>query len=167
MIRRIESRSEAEGCARLMACSEPWITLGRSFETSLRLIEDPARESYIALGETAAEPLGLLMINMQGPFSGYIQTVLVHPEARGGGLGTRLVRFAEARILRESPNVFLCVSSFNPGARRLYERLGYRLIGELDDFMVHGHSEFLMRKTTGPWATFGPGTATHPKGMPE
>ena len=32
--------------------------------------------------------------------------------------------WAEARILRESPNVFICVSSFNPDARRLYERQG-------------------------------------------
>ncbi|MEP6574723.1 MAG: GNAT family N-acetyltransferase [Gemmatimonadota bacterium] len=138
-----------------MAGSEPWLTLGRSFETSLRLIEDPVRECYVAIGEPD-RVTGFLLINMHGPFSGYIQTVLVHPEARGGGLGTRFVKFAEDRILRDSPNVFLCVSSFNSAARRLYERLGYRLIGKLEAFVVDGYSELLMRKTTGPWATFSP-----------
>jgi RimJ/RimL family protein N-acetyltransferase len=54
--------------------------------------------------------------------------------------------FAEERIFRETPNVFLLVSSFNHRARALYQRLGYEPIGELKDFIVPGHSELLMRK---------------------
>ena len=65
-------------------------------------------------------------------------------------MGTALVAFAEERIFREHRNVFICVSDFNPGARRLYERLGYRLVGELTDYIVAGHSELLLRKTRGP-----------------
>lgn len=85
---------------------------------------------------------------------GYIQAVCIHPDHRGQGLGTRLVGFAEARILRESPNVFLCVSSFNRDAQRLYQRLDYKVIGELTRYIVPGHSEILLRKTTGPLTTF-------------
>jgi len=44
----------------------------------------------------------------------------------------------------------MCVSDFNTGARRLYERLGYRLVGELTDYIVAGRSELLLRKTGGP-----------------
>ena len=40
-----------------------------------------------------------------------------------------MVRFAEERIFREFPNVFLCVSSINPRARQLYERNGFRTWG--------------------------------------
>ena len=56
------------------------------------------------------------------------------------------------RILRDHPNVFLCVSGFNPAARRLYERLGYTCIGELKDYVVQDQSEWLYRKTRGPLA---------------
>jgi len=42
------------------------------------------------------------------------------------------------------------VSSFNPRARALYERLGYEMIGELKDYLIEGASELLMRKTIGP-----------------
>jgi ribosomal-protein-alanine N-acetyltransferase len=52
--------------------------------------------------------------------------------------------------------VFMCVSSFNDGARRLYQRLGYQVVGELTDYIVRGHSEILLRKTSGPLATFTP-----------
>jgi ribosomal protein S18 acetylase RimI-like enzyme len=62
--------------------------------------------------------------------------------------------FAERRILAETPNVFICVSSFNDGARRLYERLGYEVVGELKDYIVAGHSEILLRKTIGPLTGF-------------
>jgi ribosomal protein S18 acetylase RimI-like enzyme len=62
--------------------------------------------------------------------------------------------FAEKRVFRDSPNIFLCVSSFNEGARRLYERLGYTPVGELEDYLVAGHAEILMRKTIGPLEGF-------------
>ena len=64
------------------------------------------------------------------------------------------MRFAEERIFTESPNVFLCVSSFNAEGERLYEREGYEMIGELKDYIVGGHSEILMRKTLGPMEGF-------------
>jgi [ribosomal protein S18]-alanine N-acetyltransferase len=152
VIRPLAHLAEAHECARMMASSEPWVTLGRSYEASLRILQDPAKEVYVACADTRL--LGFVIVNMRGPFAGYIQTVCVHPEHRSRGLGSRLVQWAEERILRDSPNVFMCVSSFNHDAHRLYERLGYSAVGELKDFIVHGHSEILLRKTTGPLATF-------------
>src|SRR6185295_393094 len=92
-----------------------------------------------------------IILTMRGALVGFIQTVCVDAVTRGSGLGTRLVAFAEERIFRQTPNVFLCVSSFNPRARALYERLGYEVIGELKDYIIEGASEILMRKTLGPF----------------
>ena len=147
-IRALASRNDAELCARLMSTSEPWITIGRGYEESLKLIEDPSREVYLAFDGDAFR--GFIVLLMHGAFVGYIQTIAVTQDARGSGVGTDLIRFAEERIFPTYPNVFLCVSSFNPRARALYERLGYELIGEIPDFLIKGHSEFLLRKTIGP-----------------
>jgi len=147
-IRPLETRAEAEACAAMMAATEPWITLRRGYDACLRVVLDESRERYVARrGGTLA---GLLVLNLKGAFVGYIQTVCAAPEFRGTGVGTALVAFAEERIFREHRNVFICVSDFNPGARRLYERLGYRPVGELFDYLVAGHSELLLRKTRGP-----------------
>jgi [ribosomal protein S18]-alanine N-acetyltransferase len=154
-ITKLASDSEAESCAHLMAGSEPWLTLGRTYETSLRLLQDRTREVYVA--RDGAGLAGFLILCMTGAFVGFIQTVLVHPTRRGQGIGSRLLDFAEQRILQQSPNVFMCVSSFNHGARRLYERLGYKVIGELSDYIVEGHSEILLRKTVGPLTGFTSG----------
>ena len=141
--------------AAMMAASDPWLTLGRSAESCLAVLSDSNKERYAAFhGEAFA---GLLILNLRGAFVGYLQTVFVAPQARGGGVGSALIRFAEERIFSQHANVFLCVSAFNRGARRLYERLGYTEVGELSDFLAPGQSEWLLRKTRGPIGSYRPG----------
>jgi ribosomal protein S18 acetylase RimI-like enzyme len=152
-IRRLAGVAELAICAKMMAESEPWLTLQRSLESSIRTLQDPDKEVYVL--EDDDEILGFVVVDLRGPFSGYLQTVCVRSGERGQGHGARLIAYAEERIFRDSPNVFMCVSSFNPDARRLYERLGYTVVGELSDYIVHGHGEILLRKTRGPWSAFG------------
>ena len=135
-----------------MAGSEPWITLGRTVEMSLAVLTDPGKEVYVV--RDAAGVAGFVILDMRGPFAGYIQTVCVRPDCRGQGLGASLIQWAEARISRDSPNVFMCVSSFNTGARRLYDRLGYEVVGVLRGYVISEHDEILLRKTRGPWTGF-------------
>jgi ribosomal-protein-alanine N-acetyltransferase len=85
-----------------------------------------------------------------GAGTGYVQSACVAPERRGEGMGTALVRVADARIFQGSPNVFLSVSSFNPGARKLYERLGYTQVGAFGDHLVTGHGQLSSASPSGP-----------------
>lgn len=136
-----------------MSGTDPWVTLGRGHDACLSLVCDPLREVYVAL-DADDEVVGVLVLVLQGSFVGYIQSVCVAANRRGLGLGSRLMAFAEARIFQVSPNAFICVSSFNPRARALYERLGFEVVGELRDYVAAGHSEWLLRKTTGPLGEF-------------
>lgn len=63
-------------------------------------------------------------------FDSYLQTLYLMPDARGHGLGRRLLA-AMARTLMErgSSNMVLRTLRLNP-ARRFYERLGARLVPE-------------------------------------
>jgi len=151
-IRASADPHELRVCAHLMAGSEPWLTLGRTVEASLATLQNSTKEVYVAT--TAHELLGFLILDLTGPLPGYIQTVCVAPQVRGQGLGARLVGFAETRIFQNSPNVFMCVSSFNEDARRLYERLGYEVVGVLKGYLVPEHDEVLLRKSRGPWTGF-------------
>ncbi len=153
-IRELHSAEEAEECARLMSGSEPWITLRRDYDLCFKMLTDSRREVYVAL--LRQEIVGFMILQMRGPFIGFIQTAGVKPEWRNKGIGTKLVKFAENLIFRKTPNVFMCVSSFNPKAQKLYARLGYKVIGELKDFIIPGHSEVLLRKTTAPLTEFKP-----------
>jgi ribosomal-protein-alanine N-acetyltransferase len=151
-IEPIGDDGDREWCARLMAANEPWITLGRDYGLCYTGLGNAAKERYVIRDGDAR--VGLLVLDMAGPFAGYIQSICVVAEARGRGVGAAAIAWAEERIFRDSPNAFICVSSFNPDARRLYERLGYTLVGTLTGFIVDGHDELLLRKRRGAWDSF-------------
>lgn len=137
-----------EKCAILMSTSEPWITLKRDYISSFNTIGNPEKELYVAV-DNNNKLLGFVLIDMRGAFVGYIQSICVNPEDRGQGTGTSLLEFAQERIFRESPNVFIAVSSFNHRAKKLYESLGFEYVGTLKDYIVKGYDEILLRKTKG------------------
>jgi len=132
-------------CALLMSESEPWITLKRTYEASLKMISDPLKEIYIA--RINNKIIGFMILQMVGAFRGYLQSICVAPEYRNMGIGTNMLRFVERRVFKESPNIFIIVSSFNKKAQKLYRKLKYKKIGILKDFIVPGYSEILFRKT--------------------
>ena len=57
----------------------------------------------------------------------YLYSLRVRPELQGQGLGTRLLSTAEAMLRsRGYTTAVIAAGKDNPGAFRLYERLGYR-----------------------------------------
>ena len=135
---------EREWCARLMAASEPWITLRRGYDALLNAALDP--DYVILVARRGGAPCGFIRIHPRGVAgSPYVASVAVAETERGRGVGTALLDATETRYPK-ARYVFLCVSSFNTRARELYERYGYRLVGELPDYVVDGYSELLMGK---------------------
>ena len=151
-ISRLTDPKLKRAAAALLAASDPWLKLGLTSANCLKTLNAPFRETYVT---TARGQLsGLVTITMYGTFKGYIQLLFVAESARGTGLGGKLMAFAEEKIFARSPNVFLCVSSFNKGAIFFYRQLGYKKAGLLEDFLIKGCDELLMRKTKGPLKDF-------------
>jgi ribosomal-protein-alanine N-acetyltransferase len=135
---------EREWAARLMASSEPWTILGRTLEQCRAILTG---DDLVFVARDAGRPLGFVILDPRGLASSpYVRSIAVAAEARGRGVGTHLMRFAEEHFRPRARHIFLCVSSFNARARALYERLGYDVIGELPDYWFDGASEFLLHK---------------------
>jgi ribosomal protein S18 acetylase RimI-like enzyme len=65
-----------------------------------------------------------------GSLKAYVHGVRVMPEYRNFGIGTLLMNTVEKDLLeRGYGEIILNVSRNNPGALRLYQRLGFRIIG--------------------------------------
>jgi [ribosomal protein S18]-alanine N-acetyltransferase len=139
---------QIQAAARMMTETDPWITLGISYEDCLKAFEGPCKEIYILTAE-GQQMVGFVILQVCGSFKGYIQTLCVDPLYRGRGLGTELLRFCEKHILKFSPNIFICVSAFNQRALELYLDFGFKQVGELENFVKEGYTEFLLRKTVG------------------
>jgi ribosomal protein S18 acetylase RimI-like enzyme len=139
------NESERDLAAALLAGSEPWITLGITARQCEKTCHDPEYLVYIAyLGD---EPAGTVILDPRGlAGSPYLKSIAVYPKFRGRGVGSSILSFSEDLFRSESKHFFLCVSSFNQGARKFYERHGYKVIGELKDYIIEGASEILMYK---------------------
>ena len=90
-----------------------------------------------------AEPLGSGMVQWSGPAGEAARTAYpgaveinhlqVRPEHQGAGVGTALIGFAEQLVRDRGRHlVAVGVAVDNPGAERLYTRLGYRRTGVED-----------------------------------
>lgn len=135
---------DAEWCARLMASTDPWRTLGRDYAACLKRCNSP--ELTLLVARRGADICGFLLLHPSGvAASPYVASVATAAEVRGQGVGSALMAAAEG-WLPEARHIFLCVSSFNTRARALYERLGYQKVGEFPDYVIRGASEVLMHK---------------------
>ena len=72
--------------------------------------------------------IGWLQVTEQ-PDRLFLNQIHLVPDARGHGIGTRVLRDLLARAERNGQSVTLWVVRNNP-ARTLYERLGFRITGE-------------------------------------
>lgn len=134
-------------CADMMSRTDPWARMGLSLDFCLRAFEGFFREVYILELDHKLE--GFVILQVTGSFKGYIQTLCVSESMRNKGLGKKLLEYAEARIHRISPNLFICVSTFNTRALKLYEDFGFSRVGILNNFLKEGFDEILLRKTKG------------------
>jgi len=136
---------DCEWAASLMASCDPWKTLGRDLPACLRVFQDRTALPFVA--RLDGELCGFLILRPRGVAdSPYIKSIGVVEKYRNHGIGRRLIAFAENLYRGEARSLFVCVSSFNPRARSLYESLGYHSMGEFSGYIVPGHSEVLLEK---------------------
>lgn len=137
--------SEREWAATVMASSDPWLRLGRTIEACRAVLGNPRVEVTVAVSD--GTPSGFAIVDRQG-FAGapYLKIIAVDGKGRGSGVGSALLERIEETYGRPARNLFLCVSSFNTRAQALYERRGFVRIGQIDDYLVDGEHEILMRK---------------------
>jgi ribosomal protein S18 acetylase RimI-like enzyme len=81
------------------------------------------------------------------PLIARIDAIAVRPEARGGGVGHRLVEAAEeAARARTARSMTLMTAERNTPARRLFARAGYVDLVHLERFYARGQTAMLMQK---------------------
>ena len=140
--------------ARLMADSPLLHRYGTTASAARRALSRGRRAGDHLLVARAAgrHPIGLAWVIGSRILTGtaYLRLLLVAEGRRRGGLGARLLAAAEAVSRRTANHLFLLVTTDNTGARRFYERRGYRHVGDLAAFARPGLDEALYQKSLRP-----------------
>ena len=151
MIRSYKT-NDRESLISILRVSEPWHTLGygaKDWDKLFAIVEaGEPRESFVI--ECDGQPGGFAVVRRQFLFGDYLELLAISPALRGHGLGGKLLTFLEERVFLRANNFFACVSDFSSDARRFYARQGYAEVGRLENLLVDGHDEILIRKTIGP-----------------
>jgi ribosomal protein S18 acetylase RimI-like enzyme len=131
-----------------LAAMEPWQRYPTS-ASDLASLFRPANDRTFrivvrARDQTAA---GIMIVRhpwLLGPYIVFLGLLVGHQRQ---GLGAALLGFAEAEARAASArNLWICVSTFNTDAERLYRRFGFQPVAVLDDLVKDGFGELLMRK---------------------
>jgi ribosomal protein S18 acetylase RimI-like enzyme len=153
---QIESASELDPavCRRLILGTEPWITLAYD-EANVRAIVRSALRENLLVARSGDRIVGFALSTPGILLGEYLKILVVDDAHRLDGVGRKLMDALEQRAFRSWPNVYLCVSDFNHGARQFYRRLGYTEVGLLTELLIPGRDEVLMRKSIAAWRGFG------------
>ncbi|HEY8803552.1 MAG TPA: N-acetyltransferase [Clostridium sp.] len=105
------------------------------------------KEMYLAL-DGEGKCVGYIRFVLNGIFYNfpYVCNISVKKSFRSRGIGKRLLEFFEDISYAHSNKVFLLVSSFNEQAKKLYESIGYKQVGVINDLYKDGISEYIMMK---------------------
>jgi ribosomal-protein-alanine N-acetyltransferase len=104
----------------------PWIFTPARVRGSLL---DPACNVLVACEGDRVVGAGVMRYRAR---DAHLELLVVRPEARGHGLGRRLLEWLERpALLGGASAVWLEVRATNPAAQAFYERLGYRRVAVL------------------------------------
>jgi diamine N-acetyltransferase len=141
---------QSKDCARLaesIVAMPPWSVMNYPADAMRSFLEGSSDTVSRYRLEQRGEDAGIVSIRypwLKGP---YLELLALLPNFQGQGLGTRILRWLEGEAMRlEARNLWVCASSFNHGALRLYEGYGFQRVATLPGLVVDGYDEILLRK---------------------
>jgi diamine N-acetyltransferase len=144
---RALTAGSARKLASRMARIDPWTRLGIGEDALFDALVPNAQGGVIAYdAHRAGIVLGGISYRASWLYGPYIRLLAVLPEAQNERIGRSLVtRVADDAKRRGAQNVWVCASAFNTRAIAFYERIGFTRIGRIDDLIVSGEDEVLLR----------------------
>ena len=135
--------------AQLMAANSLWQRYNVTEASAAQRLQNGLdQQATIIVAEVEGEPVGFIWLAERGAFnrSGYIMLIGVRADRQGQGVGRALLLAAESALFTQVADLFLLVSDFNQAAQAFYQRLGYRQVGSIPDYVVPGITELIFHK---------------------
>ena len=144
------AEADLDGAADAIASGLVFQKYGMTPGSAREFLLSALSETVVARVDGEVASVAIFSTGGRTPVPAYLRILAVREGYRGQGIGTSLLHYVERQAFTSGPNLFLCCEATNDDARRLYEREGYKRVGELSDLIATGMHEVLYRKTLGP-----------------
>ncbi len=142
---------DIEECSKTTVTTFPWTAFGLKKEGARKFFYDRLGKELVYVATQKEEVLGFIAIKRNILYANYIRRIVVREDARSKGIGGKLVGFVEEMTFSSGlPNVFLVTTTVNEQAVKFYQKIGYKIIGTIPDFVEKGLDEYIFWKTKGP-----------------
>jgi GNAT superfamily N-acetyltransferase len=147
-LRRVK-RLEAQDLAAELVTIDPWRTLDYRADALARYLSRPDATLTRFTIQSSGQPAGVLCLRYPWLKGVYLELLALFPSHQGLGLGREIMTWIKARARPHTKNFWVTVSSFNHGARRFYQNLGFTQVACLQNLIKEGCDELLLRKILG------------------
>lgn len=128
-----------------------------SREIALPILKEASKRKELFVGkDNSGEVIGFYRIVMNGTFNifAYLHLIAVRKDLRGTGIGTKLLKDAEKRIINSEgypyfKKIFLLLGKKNRKAKSYYEKNGYIRVGTIPSLFSPDVDEYLIMKDLG------------------
>jgi len=125
---------------------QPWNTLNYSANRLSNYLcqHDPLLYRFGII--VSKQLVGAVCIRYPWLRGAYLELLAIYTTRQGLGIGKEVMLWLEEEVQQTSRNIWALVSSFNSKAQRFYKCIGFTEIGTLEDFVISGYDELLLRK---------------------
>ena len=143
---RLMSEAHARGLAAAFAPLDPWNRLGQSAQTIEAVLRERGRGVASYLIRVGQSPAGAIVVHWPLLQGVYLKFFGIMPDYQGTGIGAAGLRWLEQEAEGAFGNLWVCASAFNTGGAAFYEANGFARVAVLEDLIVEGEDEILLRK---------------------
>lgn len=142
-------KEDLPACVQVLTQNELWKQYGVTMEGAEQMLTYALSEgASILVAKMDGQTAGFAWYSPNGAFqrSAYLRLIGVLPEWQGHRVGEALLQAVEDNAARRVQDIFLLVTHSNTAAQRFYQRLGYRQVGAIPDYVVDGITELIYQK---------------------
>jgi len=141
--------NEANTVSQTLVQMLPWRTLGYSVDTLSNYLRRPEPSLYQHGIIVSQQLVGAVCVRYPWLRGACLELLAVYPSQQGKGLGCEVIHWLETELCQKTNfrNLWTLVSSFNHEARQFYQKMGFVEVAQLDDLIMVGYAEMLLRKS--------------------
>lgn len=137
----------AQAISQQLIYMTPWQELGYQAQTLERYFLSQA-EGFTSLVLTInQQSAGIITLRSSWLRGTLLELIAILPAFQRQGLGVWLINWLyDYAQQRQQRNLWTLASAFNTKALQFYQTQGFTIVGQLDDFIIQGQDELLLRR---------------------